>query len=131
MTSCNENTFQVESKFDNGNYEIIYRQLSDTTIYGKTYNQRFKLKFNEKKDTMRKGAYINEMAIGKHFFYENNELICERNYVVPNPFFIDLDEKNETIDFSAFQIRKDSTYLNTAIFFDKKGDSIKIGRAHV
>jgi hypothetical protein len=129
LTSCNENTFQVESKFDNGNYEIIYRQLSDTIIYGKTYNQKFKLKFNEKKDTLRKGAYINEMAIGKHFFYENNELTCERNYVVPNPFFIDLDEKNETVDFSAFQIRQDSTYLNTAIFFNKNGDSI-IEKSH-
>ena len=124
LTSCNENTFRVESKFDNGNYEIIYRPLSDTIIYGKTYNRKYKVKFNEKQDTIRKGIYINEMALGEHLFYENNKIICKRNYVVPNPFFIDLDDKNETVDFSAFKIRPDSTYLNTAIFFDHRGDSI-------
>ncbi len=33
-------------------------------------------------------------------------------------------KKNETVDFSAFKIRTDSTYLNTVILFDKFGDSI-------
>lgn len=124
LISCKENSFQIESKFDNGNSEIIYEQLSDTIIYGKSYNLKFKLKFNNQKDTLRSGIYINEMAIGKHYFYESNKIICERNYIVPNPFFIDLDNKNETIDFSAYKIRPDSTYLNTAIFFDENGDSI-------
>ncbi len=124
LTSCNENTFRVESKFDNGNYEIIYRPLSDTIIYGKTYNRKYKVKFNDNEDTLRKGIFINEMALGKHFFYENNKVICERNYIIPNPFFIDIDDKNETVDFSAFKIRPDSTYLNTVIFFDQNGDSI-------
>lgn len=124
LTNCSEKSFRVESKFDNGNYEIIYRPLSDTTIYGKEYNRKFKIKFNEAKDTLRKGIYINEMALGEHSFYENNKLICKRNYIVPNHFFIDLDNKNETVDFSAFKIRIDSTYLNTAMFFDKNGDSI-------
>lgn len=114
----------MESTFDNGNNEIIYYPLSDTIIFGKKYNRKFKIKFNEKKDTLRKGIYINEMAIGEHSFYEKNKLICKRNYIVPNPFFIDLDDKNETVDFSAFKIQSDSTYLNTAMFFDKNGDSI-------
>jgi hypothetical protein len=129
LTSCNEKSFRVESTFDNGNYEIIYRPLSDTTIYGKKYSRKFKVKFNEKKDTLRKGTFINKMAIGEHSFYENNELICKRNYIVPNPFFIGLDDKNETVDFSAFKIRPDSTYLNTATFFDQNGDSI-IEKSH-
>ncbi|MCD8421266.1 hypothetical protein G1J88_11335 [Tenacibaculum dicentrarchi] len=114
----------MESSFDNGNYEIIYHPLSDTTIYEKKYNRKFKIKFNEAKDTLRKGIYINGMALGEHSFYENNKLICKRNYIVPNPFFIDIDNQNESVDFSFFKIRQDSTYLNTVIFFDKKGDSI-------
>ena len=130
FTSCNEKTFQVESTFDNGNYEIIYRPLSDTTIYEKKYDRKFKIKFNEAKDTLRKGIYINEMALGEHSFYENNKLICKRNYIVPNPLFIDIDNKNETVDFSAFKIRPDSTYLNTAIYFDSNGDSI-IEKSHL
>jgi hypothetical protein len=130
FTSCNEKTFQVESTFDDGNYQIIYRPLSDTIIYGKKYNRKFKIKFNEKKDTIRKGIYLNEMALGEHSFYENNQLICKRNYIVPNPFFIDIDNKNETVDFSAFKIRPDSTYLNTAIYFDSNGDSI-IAKSHL
>lgn len=124
FNSCKENTFSVESRFENGNSEIIYLSLSDTTIYGKTYSKKFKIKFNEKKDTLRKGVYINKMAIGEHLFYENNKTICKRNYIIPNPFFIDIDKKNETVDFSAFKIRTDSTYLNTVILFDKFGDSI-------
>lgn len=63
------------------------------------------------------------------FFTKKNKIICERNYIVPNPFFNDLDNENETIDFSVYKIRQDSTYLNTAIFFDKNGDSI-IDKSH-
>ncbi|PKB42509.1 hypothetical protein AX016_0676 [Cellulophaga sp. RHA19] len=127
LISCNKKSFQVESKFDNGNSEIIYLTLSETTIYGKNYSRKFKVKFNEKEDTLRKGIYINKMALGEHLFYENNKIICKRNYIIPNPFFI--DNKNETVDFSAFKIRPDSTYLNTAIFFDINGDSI-IEKSH-
>jgi hypothetical protein len=124
LASCKEKTYQVESTFDNGNNKVIYRSFSDTTIYGKTYQKKHKIKFNEKKDTLRKGIYINEMALDEHSFYVNNKIVCKRNYIVPNPFFIDLDNENETVDFSFFKIRQDSTYLNTAIFFDKNGNSI-------
>lgn len=124
LTSCNEKPFQIESKFDNGNPEIIYLPLSDTTIHGKTYNRKFKIEFNKQKDTLRKGLYINKMALGDHLFYENNKLICKRNYIVPNPFFIDIDNENETVDYSAFKIRTDSTYLNSVIYFNQIGDSI-------
>jgi hypothetical protein len=129
LTSCNGKPFQIESSFENGNNEIIYRQLSDTIIYGKIYRKKFKVKFNEKKDTLRKGIYINKMALGEHLFYENNKIICKRNYIIPNPFFIEIEDENESVDFSVFKIRTDSTYLNTAIFYDKKGDSI-IEKSH-
>lgn len=122
--SCTDKTYDVESRFENGNYEVIYRPLTDTTIYDRIYTRKYKVKFNKNKDTLRRGLYINEMALGDHFFYENNLITCIRNYVVPNPFFLDIDSKNETVDFSDFQIRSDSTYLNTAMFFDKNGDSI-------
>lgn len=125
LTSCSEKSFRVESRFNDGNYEVIYRPLSDTTIYGETYQRKFKIKFNESSDTLRKGAYVNEMALGEHTFYENNQIICKRLYVVPNPFFIDIDNKNETIDFSIYKIRPDSTYLNSAVFFDRNGDSVQ------
>ncbi|TYP71420.1 hypothetical protein [Aquimarina intermedia] len=129
LTSCKENKFQVESEFENGNSEIIFDQLTDTLIYGKNYSRKYKIKFDIQKDTLRKGMYINEMAIGKHFFYKKNMIICERNYVVPKPFFLDLDRANETIDFNTYKVRQDSTYLNTVIFFDKNGDSI-IDKSH-
>ncbi|SDR91278.1 hypothetical protein [Gramella sp. MAR_2010_147] len=128
--SCTINSFQVESKFENGNNKIIYRSLSDTTIYGKTYNRKFKIKFNENKDTLRKGIYINNMALGDHSFYRNNKLDCIRSYIIPNPFFIDIGKQNETVDFSPFEIRTDSTYLNTAIYFDQNGDSL-IQKSHL
>ena len=124
ISSCNEKTFQVESKFDNGKNEIIYQPLNDTVIFGKTYKKKFKIKFYENKDTLRKGIYINGIALGEHLFYNKNLLTWKRKYIVPNPFFIDLDNENKEIDFKNFKIRSDSTYLNSGIFFDKNGDSI-------
>ena len=125
-----DNKYKVESTFKNGNPMRIYHSLSDTTIYGKTYKRKQKIKFNKNKDTLRKGIYINEIAIGEHSFYENNKIVCKRIYVIPNPFFIDIDKNNESIDFSNFQIRSDSSYLNTAVFFNQNGDSL-IKKSHL
>jgi|TARA_B110000881_G_C18441065_1_gene445982 hypothetical protein len=129
ITSCKKKQYQVESKFANGNNEIIYHSLNDTIIYGKTFSKKLRIKFNQKKDTLRKGIYINELALGEHLFYEKNVINCKRKYVIPNPYFIDLDIKNDEIDFKNFKIRSDSTYLNTGIFFDKNGDSV-LSKSH-
>lgn len=129
LTGCQELTHQVESTYDNGNDKIIFYSLFDTIIHGKSFTRKFKIKFNEKGDTLRKGVYIDQMALGEHSFYEKNKVNCKRNYIIPNPFFIDLDNNNEVLDFGKFKIKEDSTYLNTAVYFDLNGDSI-ISKSH-
>ena len=68
LTSCNEKPFQIESKFDNGNPEIIYLPLSDTTIHGKNDNSKFKIEFNKQNNTLRKALYITKIALVEHLF---------------------------------------------------------------
>jgi hypothetical protein len=82
ITSCKKKQYQVESKFANGNNEIIYHSLNDTIIYGKTFSKKLRIKFNQKKDTLRKGIYINELALGEHLFYEKNVINWKRKYVL-------------------------------------------------
>ena len=58
LTSCDLKSYQVESRYENGNYEIIYKNLNDTIINDTKFTQKFKVKFFENGDTLRKGKYI-------------------------------------------------------------------------
>lgn len=114
----------MESKFENGNYEVIYKKLDDTLINDIVFEQKFKIKFFENGDTLRKGKFINDIALGKHSFYEDKKLYCVRNYVLFDDFMIDLINNIDSTNIVTYGIRRDSTYLNDAVFYNKNGDSL-------
>lgn len=124
ITSCSEKKHEIESSFKNGNPEIVSLFIKDTVIHNKKFKLVHKIKFNNVGDTLRKGRYINNIAIGKHYFYSKQYLECVRNYVVPEPYFTKTFNELESSDFKQYKLRNDSTYLNEAIFFNKKGDTI-------
>ena len=119
----------MESEFENGSLKVIFKKLNDTVINGVNFDQKYKVKFAQNGDTLRKGIYLNNIAFGTHRFYDKNQLNCIRQYIIPDPFFIDLDKRNETIDYGIYELRLDSTYLNTAVFIDSKGKGL-INKSH-
>lgn len=124
LISCDTTSYQVESRFNNGNYKIIYKKLNDTIINGLPFEQKFKVKFFENGDTLRKGKYVNDMAIDEHMFYENNKIICERNYVMFDNWTLDLINHIDTLNLKKYGIRKDSTYLNEVRYYDNENKLI-------
>jgi len=73
---------------------------------------------------LRKGSYLNNNAFGRHIFYENNLINCHRFYIIPAPYFIDLDSKSEYIKLQTYFPVSDTTFLNSVIYFKTNGDTI-------
>ena len=124
LVSCTQNSFKIESKFENNNPKIIYKELKDTLINSKLSKQIYKIEFNKNGDTIRKGVFINEMPFDKHTFYKNKLVNCIKNYIIPNSFFIELDELNQTLNLKQYRLDSDSSYLNTILYLDEKEEII-------
>lgn len=125
IIGCSGNQFKIESKHENGKAKIIYTKLTDTLINNIRFERKYKIKFSKDGDTLRKGVYLNNFAFKKHFLFTDNKINWIGNYIVPDPYFIDLDKQVESLDFSKYKLKIDSTYLNSAIRFNSEGDSIK------
>lgn len=125
ICSCEHSEYRTEAKYENGQDETIFKILPDTVIFGTHFSRTYKIHFFENGDTLRKGVFLNNHAYGRHLFYKNTTIDCEREYIVPDPFFLEIDSISESIDWRYWIPKKDSTHLNTVIFKENYTDTIK------
>ena len=112
FSSCTENEFKIESKYGNGQEEIIFKSMEDTIIFGTNFQRKYKVSFFDNGDTLRKGLFLNNKAFGRHFFYEGNKINCIREYVLPDTFFLNLDKISNSVDWTFWIPRRDSPYMS-------------------
>ena len=124
LFSCSKSEFEIESKHENGNTHIVSKTLGDTIINEFNFGKSYKVKFDENGDTLRKGVYLNSNAIGQHVFYEKNQIDCFRTFIIPDSYFIDLDKRSESIDLLKYMSKSDTTYLNSIVYINSKGDTL-------
>lgn len=124
FSSCIEKEFIIESKYENGQEEIIFKPMGDTTIFGTNFQRKYKISFFENGDTLRTGVFLNNKAFGRHFFFERNRINCILEYVLPDTFYLNLDNVSNSIDWTFWIPKRDSTHLNTISFLDLTGDTI-------
>ena len=98
--------------------------MEDTIIFGTNFQRKYKVSFFDNGDTLRKGLFLNNKAFGRHFFYEGNKINCIREYVLPDTFFLNLDKISNSVDWTFWIPRRDSTHLNTVSFMNLEGDTI-------
>ena len=123
LMACSNSDYEVLETHQIGEPQILSRYLGDTLLFDNLYKLYFKIELGESGDSIRKGLYLNNKAIGLHKFYENKKINCLRTYVLPDPYFIDLAAESEHIGFDNIFSIADTTYLNTVVYLNESGDT--------